>query len=83
MQHASLGHVQPDCMQGLECRAAQSLLKHFALVKAVHGVLQAYARALPALAMPVLELTRCCSDLPATHSRNARRGWSARLSRLS
>ena len=58
MQHASSSHSQQERTQGLERKAIQALLKHPAFVEAVHGMLQPYARALPALAIPVLELTR-------------------------
>ena len=45
-------------MQGLERKAIQALLKHPAFVEAVHGMLRPYSRVLPALAIPVPELTR-------------------------
>ena len=45
-------------MQGMECGAVQALLRHPALVEAVHFLIKPYSRAVPALAMPIQELAR-------------------------
>ena len=54
-------------MQGMECGAVQALLRHPALVEAVHYLIKPYSRAVPALAMPIQELARrLCQRCVAT-----------------
>jgi len=51
------GHVG-IYLQGLDCKAMQSLLKHPAFVEAVHSLMKPYSRAVPALTMTIQELAR-------------------------